>query len=99
MENFSQKDSLKLEEIRKQADVRYGADAEFAYPTSDKQFAMLTLDDAIVICGQYISGANDNALWATLDKFYNVAEVIKKRGEALAESARSLGRASVERYQ
>lgn len=99
MEKYTYKNNQKLEAIRIQANERYGVNAEFAYPTQDRQFAILTLDDAIAICGKYMADTTTEALWPMLDKFHKTAEILKARGEALSEAARSLGRASLERYQ
>ena len=97
MEKFSG-ENQKYDQLRERANDRYGEGAEFAYPTPDKKFAMLTLDQALQICGQYIVAAGEDQLWQTLDRFYETANRIKQKSDKLAALAREIGQNALEKY-
>ncbi len=86
------------EQILDQARIRYGIGAEFAYPDRNRrQVVMMTLDQAVQICGKHMANESANDLWQMLDKMHENAETLKDRG--YAETARTLGEAAVKRHQ
>lgn len=86
------------EQIVAQARTRYGTDAEFAYADRNRrEVVMMTLDQAMQICGKYIASESADSLWQTLDKMYENAETLKNKGHDRA--ARTLGEAAVQRHQ
>lgn len=90
-----------LARIRAEAADRYGKDAEFAYrvPGEATRYAMLTLDQAIEICGKHIAGQSSDMLWTMLDQFHSIAEAILRKDERVIKAARAIGQQSLRKYQ
>lgn len=91
----------KLAEIRTQAADRYGDGAEFAYRLAGEpvRYAMLTLEQAMGICGEHIAEEDTDMLRIMLDTFYKNAETIHGKDERVVERARILGREAMQRHQ
>jgi hypothetical protein len=111
-ESYNPNTANQLTRIREQATERYGEGAEFAYITEtpqegpdqpkQKAVALLTLDQAIGICGAYIAEQDyedSTMLWSMLDKFHERAEMVLSKNEGTIRAARCIGQQALQRHQ
>lgn len=87
---------LSEDQILQEAAERYGENAEFAYVNrAQRRAVMMTLEEAMSICGQHIASADPVERWSKLDGMYKSAN--KLRSEGLAEGAKAYGKIALDR--
>lgn len=91
--------SMRRHQILLEAEQRYaedgasGADALFVYlRPSDKQLITMTLEQAMLICGDEMLQVGRDELWAVLDKWRDVAKRLESKNTELFGKSLELGR-------
>lgn len=64
--------------VRAIAAEKFGADAAYVYRTSDGTYAMLTLDEALQICGEEMQTLPDELLLDFLEEYNDAAIKVQR---------------------
>lgn len=84
------------QQILREAEARYGSGAHFVYVRpAERQLVAMTLEQAMVICGQHMAQEDSSALWATLDKWHDMAQRLENKSSAMFEKSLELGRSAL----
>ncbi len=84
------------QQILREAEARYGSDAHFVYVRpAEKQLVAMTLEQAMQICGQHMAQEDSSVLWATLDKWHDMAKRLESKSNAMFEKSLELGRSAL----
>jgi hypothetical protein len=88
-----------LDALRKEAILRYGESAQFTYyRPSTKTAATLTLEQAVVICGQHIAGESHESVFATLDRMFKLAQKLASEKPAMYTASQRMGHQILKNY-
>lgn len=88
-----------LDDLRKEAILRYGESAQFTYyRPSTKTAATLTLEQALVICGQHIASESHESVLATLDRMFNLAQKLATDKPVMFTASQRMGHQILKNY-